>query len=323
MTDAAGKQGQAMWSTVFHGGLAGTFLRSPHVAPDAAAIRESGAGAAVYGMPWDSMSIGRTGANYGPRAIREASGLFLGYNATWDFDLTSSLGLVDLADCEVIVGNAAKTFERAQADLAQVYEAGVVPVVFGGDHSVTIPGVRAAAAHQQGAGLVLIDAHLDTALDVAGEELSNCCPISRAIEAGFDPQKTVLIGISGWLNPRVELEYCREHGITVFWLEDLWRLGTAEVVERTLEIVGPDPFYLTVDVDALDGAFAPGTSAPAPGGMTAREMLEVVRGVAAGRLLGMDVVETSPSLEHGALTASMAVRIALDALAAHCGGVTT
>jgi agmatinase len=270
------------------------------------------------------MSVGRTGANYGPRAIREASALFLSYNATWDFDLNSSLGLVDLGDCEVVVGNAATTFERAEADLATTYEAGVVPLVFGGDHSVTIPAVRAAAAHKQGAGLVLIDAHLDTALDVAGEELSNCCPVTRAIDAGFDPKKTVLIGISGWLNPRPELEYCREHGITVIWLEDLWRIGTAEVVERTLEIAGgPDGLYLTVDVDALDGSFAPGTSCPAPGGMTAREMLEIVRGVAAGGLLGMDVVETSPSLEHGSLTASMAVRIALDALAAHCGGVTT
>jgi guanidinobutyrase len=314
--------GPTMWSSVLFHGLAGTFLRAPHVPPEAEAIRESRAGAAIYGMPWDSMAVTRSGASYGPRAIREATTLFLPYNATWDFDIQASLGLVDLGDCLTVVGNPEKTFERAQAELAQVLEAGAIPVVLGGDHSVTIPAVRAVADVRPGAGLVLIDAHLDTATDVGGEILSNCCPVSRAIDAGFDPRKTVLVGIGGWMNPREELEYCREHGITVIWLDDVWRMGTAAVVERVLEIAGGDDgLYLTVDVDAMDGAFGPGTSTPGPSGLTSREMLEIVRGVSAGGLLGLDVVETAPSLEHGERTANMAARIALDALAAHCGAV--
>jgi agmatinase len=314
--------GPTMWNSVLFHGLAGTFLRAPHVPPEAEAIRKSRAGAAIYGMPWDSMAVTRSGASYGPRAIREATTLFLPYNATWDFDIQASLGLVDLGDCLTVVGNPERTFERAQADLAQVIEAGAIPVVLGGDHSVTIPAVRAVAAVRPGAGLVLIDAHLDTATDVGGEILSNCCPVSRAIDAGFDPRKTVLVGIGGWMNPREELEYCREHGITVIWLDDVWRMGTAAVVERVLEIAGGDDgLYLTVDVDAMDGAFGPGTSTPGPGGLTSREMLEIVRGVSAGGLLGLDVVETAPSLEHGERTANMAARIALDALAAHCGAV--
>jgi agmatinase len=314
--------GPTMWNSVLFHGLAGTFLRAPHVPPEAEAIRESRAGAAIYGMPWDSMAVTRSGASYGPRAIREATTLFLPYNATWDFDIQASLGLVDLGDCLTVVGNPEKTFERAQAELAQVLEAGAIPVVLGGDHSVTIPAVRAVADVRPGAGLVLIDAHLDTATDVGGEILSNCCPVSRAIDAGFDPRKTVLVGIGGWMNPREELEYCREHGITVIWLDDVWRMGTAAVVERVLEIAGGDDgLYLTVDVDAMDGAFGPGTSTPGPSGLTSREMLEIVRGVSAGGLLGLDVVETAPSLEHGERTANMAARIAIDALAAHCGAV--
>jgi guanidinobutyrase len=322
MSDATQSPGETMWSSVLFHGLAGSFLKAPHVPPEAEAIRESGAGAAIYGIPWDSMAVTRSGASYGPRAIREATSLFLPYNATWDFDIQKALGLVDAGDCLTIPGNPARTFERAQAEIAQLLEGGAIPVVLGGDHSVTIPAVRAAGAIRPGAGLVLIDAHLDTASDVGGEILSNCCPIPRAIDAGFDPHKTVLIGIAGWMNPREELAYCREQGITVLWLEDVWSMGTAAIVERALEIAGGDDgLYLTVDVDAMDGPFAPGTSTAAPGGLTSREMLEIVRGVAAGGLLGFDVVETAPSLEHGDRTANMAARIALDGLAAHCGGV--
>jgi agmatinase len=322
MTDATQTPEPTMWNSVLFHGLAGSFLRAPHVAPEAEAIRTSGAGAAIYGIPWDSMAVTRSGASYGPRAIREATSLFLPYNATWDFDIQASLGLVDTGDCLTVVGNPAKTFDRAQGEIAQIIEGGAIPVLLGGDHSVTIPAVRAVADVYPGSGLVLLDAHLDTALDVGGETLSNCCPITRAIDAGFDPRKTVLIGIAGWMNPREELAYFREQGITVLWLEDVWRMGTAAVVQRALEIAGGGPgLYLTVDVDAMDGPFGPGTSTPGPGGLTSREMLEIVRGVAAGGLIGFDVVETAPSLEHGERTANMAARIALDGLAAHCGAV--
>ena len=187
-------------------------------------------------------------------------------NATWDFDIQESLGLVDTGDCLTVVGNPAKTFDRAQAEIAQVLEGGAIPVVLGGDHSVTIPAVRAVADVRPGAGLVLIDAHLDTATDVGGEILSNCCPVSPVNDLGFDPRKTVLVGIAGWMNPREELAYCREHGITVLWLEDVWKLGTAAVVERVLEIAGAeDGLYLTVDVDGMDGPPAHrGRARPAP-----------------------------------------------------------
>lgn len=311
-----------MWSGLLHGGLAGTFLKVPYVPPRADDIRAAGAGAAIYGIPWDSMSTSRSGASYGPRAIRDKTCHFLPYNATWDFDLVQALSPVDCADCEVIVGNASRTFERAQADIEEIVAAGALPVVIGGDHSVTIPAVRAVASTRQNAGLVLIDTHLDTALDVGGERLSNCCPISRAVDAGFDPAKTVLIGISGWLNPRSELDYCREHGITVIWLEDLWHEGTDAVVARALEIAGGEQgLYLTVDMDGLDAAYGPGTSTPTPGGLTSREMLTLVRGIARPGLIGLDVVETAPSLEHDSATAGMAVRVVMDALAAHAGAL--
>jgi guanidinobutyrase len=312
-----------MWTSLLHAGLAGSFLKLPHVAPDADAMRDHGARAAIYGIPWDSTSISRTGANYGPRGIREISGQFLTYNATWDFDIVDALNPVDCGDCDVILANAEKTFANAEHDIDRILEAGAIPATLGGDHSITIPAVRAVRKHVSNPGLVLIDTHLDTAPDVAGEELNHCCPITRAVDAGFDPQSIALVAISGWMNPRTELRYCRENGITVLWLEDIWTRGVAEAIEQALEVAagGTDGVYLSVDVDALDAAYAPGTCVPTPGGLTSREMLELVRGIARQGLVGVDVVETAPSLDATSATAAIAGRVVMDALAAHAGAL--
>ena len=312
-----------MWTSLLHAGLAGSFLKLPHVPADAAALRDRAVRAAVYGIPWDSTSISRTGANYGPRGIREISGQFLTYNATWDFDIVEALNPVDCGDCDVILANAEKTFANAERDIGQILDAGAIPATLGGDHSVTIPAVRAVRKHVSNPGLVLIDTHLDTAQDVGGELLNHCCPITRAVDAGFDPKHVALLAISGWMNPRTELRYCRERGITVVWLEDIWESGVPAAIETALEVAGSgtDGIYLSVDVDALDAAYAPGTCVPTPGGLTTREMLELVRGISRHGLVGMDVVETAPSLEATSATAAIAGRVVMDALACHAGAL--
>jgi guanidinobutyrase len=312
-----------MWEGLLHAGLAGSFMGLPHVPPRAEALREAGAKAAIYGIPFDATSVSRSGANYGPRGMREISCQFQPYNATLDFDLNAALSPVDCGDCNLALANPAVTFERAKADLLEILRAGVLPVVLGGDHSVTIPAVWAVREHVANPGLILVDTHLDTAVEVGGEELNHCCPIARAIDCGFDPERTVLIGMSGWMNPRSELEYCRERGITVIWLEEIWEKGTAWAVETASSVVrdGTDGVYLSFDIDSMDAAHAAGTCAPTPGGLTSREAIELVRGVSAGGLLGVDVVEVAPSLEATAssVTSLIGARIALEAMAFHAG----
>ena len=310
-----------MWTSLLHAGLAGSFMGLPHVPPQAAALRESGARAAIYGLPFDSTTVGRSGANYGPRGIRGLSYHFLPYCATFDFDLAEALHPCDCGDCGVIPGNATRTFERAQADISEILAAGALPVMLGGDHSVTIPAVRAVREHVKDPGLVLFDTHLDTALEIGGEQLNCCCPVTRAVEAGFDPAKIVLLGISGWLNPRSELDYCREHGITVIWLEQIWQHGTAWAVQRAREIsrAAEDGVYISFDVDCLDAAHMPGTCTPTPGGLSSREAIELVRGLAQGGLLGLDIAEAAPTLDNTPATALMAGRIAVEAMAFHAG----
>ncbi len=308
-----------MWSTLLHAGLASSFLRLPYMRPDKERLVAEKVEAAIYGIPWDSTVISRSGTNYGPRSIREASLRALTYNATLDLDLEEVLTSVDCGDTEVVPGNAQKTFATAQRELSNILAASSVPITLGGDHSVTIPAVRAVMEHYENPSLVLIDAHLDTASDVGGETLNHCCPITRAVDAGFPPQNIAIVGASGWLNPRNEIDYCRDAGIEVVWLEEVWEAGIPNTLQRILDATsgGTDGTYLSVDIDALDGAYAPGTGVPAAGGMTSREMLMLVRGIAGRGLIGMDMVEVAPTLDPTNTTPSMAVRIILDALALH------
>jgi guanidinobutyrase len=310
-----------MWDTLLHAGLAGSFMRFPFVPPKRDAVREIGAKAAIYGIPFDSTSIARTGANYGPRGIREISYQFLTYNSILDFDIADALHPVDCGDTRVIPGNAERTFALAQADIAEILAAEALPVTLGGDHSITIPAARAVAEAFDRPGLVLLDTHYDTSLEMAGEKLNHCCPISRAVEAGFPPENIVLIGMNGWQNPRSELEYVRSHGITVISLREVWKRGTEYVVEKALSVAtkGTSGIYLSIDIDAMDSAYAPATCTPTPGGMTSREFIELIDGIASAGLVGVDVVEVAPSLETEYTTQKMGALAALEAMAFHAG----
>lgn len=318
-------QDRTMWNSMLHIGLNGSFMKFPHVPPDTAALKKAGARAAIYGIPWDSTSISRTGANYGPRGMRELSCQFLSYNATLGFDIVDELSPVDCGDTDVVLANPEKTFANAQRDISQIIGADALPMTMGGDHSILIPAVRAVKEHYDNPGLVLVDTHLDTAHDVGGELLNHCCPIVRAVEAGFDPAHISLVAINGWQNPRSELDYCLEHGIDVVWIEDIWAKGIGHAVERALKVAGngTDGLYLSLDIDALDTSYAVGTCTPTPGGLTAREMIELVRGISTQGLIGVDLVEVAPSLDPSSIatcgTAKLGARLLLDAAAYHAG----
>ncbi|MCT8974247.1 agmatinase [Microbaculum marinisediminis] len=303
---------------LLHAGSGGTFMRLPHVAADAQTITENGINVAFLGFPWDAMCISRTGANYGPRALREASDQFSFYNANLNLDLREHYKFADCGDVPVVPGAAIRTMDRAEAMILDVLKGGAMPVVLGGDHSVTIACARAFRKHHDNPGLILVDSHFDTAIDVGGEELNHACPIARAIDAGFDPRKIVIIGTNGWLNPKAELEYAREQGISLMPLETIMEKGPIAVGReaRAIAGAGTDSVYLTFDIDAIDGAYAPGTGVPAPGGLTSREAIALVSELGRGGLGGLDVVEVSPPYDHDGITSRLAVRLVLETLAA-------
>jgi agmatinase len=275
-----------------------------------------GADVAIVGAPMDDLVSDRPGARLAPRAIRAAS-CPPGPHLEVKVDACAELRVVDFGDAPVVPADPGRSHAAIEATVAQVLAAGAIPVVLGGDHSVTEPEVRACAAVHGPVGVVHFDTHTDTGAEVFGVERSHGTFVRRLVDAGLiDPGRYAQIGLRGYWPGEAEFAWQAERGITSLFMHDVRDLGIREVVRRAMEAVGPGPVFLTVDVDVLDPAFVPGTGTPEPGGMTSSELLLAVRTVAAGLdLVGADVVEVIPtavgSADASALVADRIVREAL------------
>jgi agmatinase len=290
-----------------------TFAALPY-AQDPAEL--DGVDIAVLGAPMDDLVSDRPGARFGPRAIRSAScppGPHLEAGIDWG----ERLRVVDYGDAPVLPADPARSRTAIEELVTEVARAGVVPVVLGGDHSITEPHVRALARVHGPVGLVHFDTHTDTGDEVFGVEVSHGTPMYRLVRDGHvDAARYVQIGLRGYWPGEREFAWQREVGITAFFMHDVRDRGIRTVVEEGVGVVGPGPVILTVDVDVLDPAFAPGTGTPEPGGMTSVDLLWAVRTVAAElELVGMDVVEVIPTgVGSGDVTALIAERIVRETL---------
>ncbi len=301
-----------------------SFMDAQQVDPyEEGALEDAGVDVGVVGFPFDATCISRTGTNMGPRAIRAASAQTRYYHFEYDTDLQEHYSFADCGDVPVVPGNAAASLDRGADTLGRVLEAGGLPVMLGGDHVTTVSGVRALGEHAEDPGLVLVDTHFDTAEEVAGERYNHCCPIARAVdEGGFDPEKISIVGLSAPTNPRAELEVALEQGMNLYSLDEVARRGAATVAREATAAAndGSDAVYLTLDIDVLDAGSAPGTGVPTNGGLYSRELLQILGVVASEGIDAMDVVETSPGIDPAGVTARMAVRSVVDALAANAVG---
>jgi agmatinase len=275
---------------------------------------------AIVGAPTDDLVSDRPGARFGPRAIRAAS-CPPGPELETKVDAFAELRIVDFGDAPVLPADPVRTHEAIEATVGEVVDAGLVPIVLGGDHSVAEPDVRACARRYGPLGLVHFDTHTDTGTEVFGVELSHGTPMYRLVRDGHvDPARYVQIGLRGYWPGEREFGWQAERGITSFFMHEVRDRGIDEVIARTVELVGPGPTFLTVDVDVLDPAFAPGTGTPEPGGMTSVELLRAVREIAMKlELVGADVVEVIPtavgSTDITALVADRIVRQILNGIA--------
>ena len=280
----------------------------------------AGVDVAIVGAPADDLVSDRPGARFGPRAIRAAS-CPPGPHLEAGVDATNVLRIVDFGDAPVIPADPVKTHDAIERVVGEAVAAGALPIVLGGDHSIAEPDIRACAKPHGAVGLVHFDTHTDTGTEVFGVERSHGTPMYRLVEAGVvDPRRYVQIGLRGYWPTETEFAWQRERGITSFFMHDVRDLGIATIVERTLAIVGAGPAFLTVDVDVLDPAFAPGTGTPEPGGMTSVDLLLACRLLAERlELVGADVVEVIPanvgSADITALVAERVVREMLTGLA--------
>ncbi len=201
----------------------------------------------------------------------------------------------------------------------------MLPIVLGGDHSITLPAFKGLHKHGNGKiGLIHFDTHMDTADNYGGQKISNCTQITRIAELErVDPKNIVQIGHRNYLNPRDEKINAEKMGITTFYVWDVFKRGIEDVTKEAIEIAkkGTDALYLTVDIDVLDAAYAPATSVPSPGGISSRQLIEGVRLVAMAGVDGLDLVEVSgPQQDSNLITARSAASVIADFIAAHTLG---
>jgi agmatinase len=270
-----------------------------------------GVDVAIVGAPTDDLVSDRPGARFGPRAIRAAS-CPPGPHLEAKVDGLAELRVVDYGDAPVLPADPAATHAAIERTVGEVLGAGAVPLVLGGDHGIAEPDIRACAASHGPVGLVHFDAHTDTGKEVFGVEVSHGTPMYRLVEQGHvDPKRYTQIGLRGYWPGEEEFSWQAERGITSVFMHEVRDAGIAAAVERAVEAAGDGPAFLSVDVDVLDPAFAPGTGTPEPGGMSSADLLWAARELARRlQLVGAEVVEVIPTAVGSAdITALVAERI--------------
>ena len=292
-----------------------TFARLPRI------DEVTRADAAVVGVPFDSGVTYRPGARFGPSHVRESSRLLRPYNPALDVSPFASLQVVDAGDVAVnpfSIDQAISDIERGARGLLER-----VPhlLTLGGDHTIALPLLRAFAAAHGPVAVVHFDAHLDTWDTYFGASYTHGTPFRRASEEGLlDRSGCVHVGIRGPLFSDADLGQDSGLGFSVISAPEADDLGVAGMVQRIADRVGDRPAYVSVDIDVLDPAHAPGTGTPEAGGLTSRELLGVLRSFAHLNLIGADIVEVAPSYDHAQITGIAAAHVGYELLSALAAG---
>jgi agmatinase len=274
---------------------------------------------AIMGLPSDNGSPFRTGARFGPQAIRAASVMLRPINPyRGNVDVFAKLRVADLGDASVVPGYMPPTLDLLEQAIASVVDAAAMPLLLGGDHGVSIAALRAVARRYGPLALVHFDAHSDTWESYfGGERHSAGTPFRRAVEEGLvDPACSMQLGLRGSLFRPEDIEQSRRLGYEVCTTDEMLAKAPAELADRIARRVGGAPVYLSFDLDVVDPGHAPGVQTPEVGGPTSREMLAILRALRGLRLVGADVVECNPLYDGpGAVTALLAATIAAEILA--------
>jgi agmatinase len=286
-----------------------TFMRLPNVRDLA------NSDVAIVGVPFDTGSSFRVGARFGPEGIRSASHLLRPYNPSQGVSIFEHLSVIDYGDVPVVPGFIEESYERIREGLEPIHRAGVVPIVLGGDHSVALPELRAAAAVHGPLALVQFDAHADTWDAYFGKKYNHGTVFKRAIEEGLlRPEYSIQVGMRGSLYDAGDWRASLELGFELITTDRVRKLGVDESIARIQERVGDAKAYVSFDVDFVDPAFAPGTGTPEVGGFTSREAQEFVRGLAGIDIAGCDVVEVYPQYDSAQVTVFLAANVAYEFL---------
>ena len=292
------------------------------VVEDAAELDRRRPDVAIVGAPFDDAVSHRSGARFGPRAIREATYVPGEYSLQLDVQPFEVLDVVDAGDAEVVPAWLERGHAMIFRKVLEVASSGAIPIIFGGDHSITWPSASAIAQVRapQSIGIVHFDAHADTADSDWGVLAGHGTPMRRLIESGaVKGRNFVQVGLRGYWPPPAVFAWMRAQGMRWHLMREIEERGAEAVIDEAIAeaLDGPGAIYLSIDIDVLDPGMAPGTGTPEPGGLLTRELLRAVRRIVGTvELAAMDIVEVSPPYDHAEVTAMAAHRVALEAISA-------
>ena len=286
-----------------------TFMRLPHTQII------QGIDFAVLGIPWDGATSYRTGQRLGPDAIRKISVTLRPYNLPLDVDIFEHCSGIDYGDLPVVAGYIEDTYARIEAELCPLVEAGIIPVMTGGDHSITLPELRAVAKTHGPVALIHFDSHTDTNDQYFGKPYYHGSPFRRAVEENILlVENSVQIGMRGSVYTKHAYDDSTALGFKVVTMSALRKMGLPELMESVRKRVGQHKVFVTFDIDVVDPAFAPGTGTPEVGGFSSAEAIDLVRGLEGLNYVGFDVVEVLPDKDPAEITALLAANIVYEFL---------
>jgi guanidinobutyrase len=287
----------------------GTMMRLPAV--DSA----EGMDVVFIGIPLDVGTSNRPGTRFGPKQIRAESVMLRPYNMWTRAAPFDSLRVGDLGDVPINTFDLKDAVARITDFYNKVLAHDVMPLTLGGDHTLSLPVLRAIADKHGPVGLIHVDAHADINEHMFGEAIAHGTPFRRAVEEGLiDPFRTWQIGLRGTGYTAEDFDWARDQGFTVVQAEELWHQSAAPLIERARAAMGDGPVYLTFDIDSLDPGFAPGTGTPEIGGLTPIQAIEIIRGCRGLNLVGADLVEVSPPYDPQGNTALLAANLIYEML---------
>jgi agmatinase len=272
---------------------------------------------AVVGVPFDTGVSYRPGARFGPAHVREASRLLRPYNPAQDVSPFAVQQVVDAGDIAVNPYNITEAVREIEEGARALTSRGTRLVAIGGDHTIALPLLRNVAAEHGPVTVIHFDAHLDTWDTYFGEPVTHGTPFRRASEEGLiDQTASMHIGTRGPLYGAGDLRDDERLGFAIVTSQEVEDDGIRAAIDRIRARVAGKPLYLSIDIDVLDPAHAPGTGTPEAGGLTSRELLTIIRALADQRIVGADVVEVSPAYDHAQLTAIAASHVAYELISA-------
>jgi len=280
-----------------------TFMRLPYVP------RAEELDIAIIGIPYDGGATYRPGPRFGPRHVRDQSSIIRPWNPALHLNPFEKWRIGDFGDLSINPLSIEVTFRRITRQLDEVLKSGARTACVGGDHSILLPILRSVHKRFGPVGLIQFDAHNDTWGGYFGSPHSHGTPVRRAVEEGLLVTKDVLqIGLRGQVYSKDDFDFGRKHGFTVVTSEELHRAGVARVGPH-LKKLSRRPVYVTLDIDVVDPAFAPGTGTPQVGGLSSAQIIDLVRSLRGMNIVGCDLVEVSPPYDTGEITSLLAANL--------------